>query len=119
MTSGTRSIAASWWRYGITANTIVPAMWTPLYDEHRAQFTAEELVAHDAAMAQMIAIAGRLGTPTRDLVHPIIFMPGAGSRYMTGQNHLVNSRMNRVRQKVATRASEMYEQKDAESGRNQ
>src|SRR3546814_8863599 len=55
VTSWTRSIAASWGRYGITANTIVPAMWTPMYDEHRAQFTAEELVAHDAAMAQMIA----------------------------------------------------------------
>src|SRR3546814_16036650 len=80
VTSWTRSIAASWGRYGITANTIVPAMWTPMYDEHRAQFTAEELVAHDAAMAQLIAIDGRLGNPSRDLVPLIIFLPGEGSQ---------------------------------------
>src|SRR3546814_7967995 len=69
-------------------------MWTPMYDEHRAQFTAEELVAHDAAMAQMIAIDGRLGNPSRDLVPLIIFMLGEGSRYMTGQIISVNGGMN-------------------------
>src|SRR3546814_13192629 len=77
-------------------------MWTPMYDEHRAQFTAEELDAHDAAMAQMIAIDGRLGNPSRDLVPLIIFMLGEGSRYMTGQIICVNGGMTSKRGKVAS-----------------
>src|SRR3546814_10187518 len=84
VTSWTRSIAASWGRYGITANTIVPAMWTPMFDEHRAQFTAEDLVSHDAAMAHMIAIDGRLGHPSRDLVPLIILILSKGPPTMTG-----------------------------------
>src|SRR3546814_14816685 len=66
-------------------------MWTPMYDEQRAQFTAEELVAHDAAMAQMIAIDGRLGNPSRDLVPLSICMFGEGSRYRSCQISSVNA----------------------------
>jgi NAD(P)-dependent dehydrogenase (short-subunit alcohol dehydrogenase family) len=32
----TRTVAAEWGRYGITANCVIPAMWTPMYDAHRS-----------------------------------------------------------------------------------
>lgn len=95
--SWTRSVAAVWGRYGITVNSIVPAIWTPMYDEHRAHFTPEELVAHDAAMAKAIAIDGKLGDPRRDLAPVILFMLDEGSRYITGQIISVNGGANSTR----------------------
>lgn len=97
VTSWTRSVAAVWGRFGITVNTIVPAMWTPMYDEHRAHFTPEELAAHDAFMAGIIAIDGKLGDPRRDLAPVILFMLGDGSRFMTGQIISVNGGANATR----------------------
>jgi NAD(P)-dependent dehydrogenase (short-subunit alcohol dehydrogenase family) len=95
--SWTRSVAAAWGRHGITVNSIVPAMWTPMYDEHRAHFSPDELAAHDAFMAGAVAIDGKLGDPARDLAPVILFMLSEGSRYMTGQIISVNGGMNGTR----------------------
>lgn len=88
--SWTRSVASSWGRHGITVNSIVPAMWTPMYDEHRAAMSTEELAAHDAAMAVTIPLGGRLGDPARDLAPVLVFMLGDGARFMTGQLISIN-----------------------------
>ncbi|WP_410965892.1 SDR family NAD(P)-dependent oxidoreductase, partial [Salmonella sp. SAL4438] len=37
--SWTRSIAAEWGPDGITANTLVPAMWTPMYEGTRERMS--------------------------------------------------------------------------------
>jgi NAD(P)-dependent dehydrogenase (short-subunit alcohol dehydrogenase family) len=65
-------------------------MWTPMYDEHRANLTAEELVAHDAMMAGVVSIGGKLGDPMRDLAPVLVFMLGEGARFITGQLISVN-----------------------------
>lgn len=95
--SWTRSVAGAWGRYGITVNTIVPAMWTPMYDDHRALFSVDELTAHDAQMANIIAIDGRLGNPARDLAPFLLFMLSDGARYITGQILSVNGGLNGTR----------------------
>ena len=43
----TRSIASEWGKYRITANTVLPAMKTPMYEEHRQRFTPEEIARFD------------------------------------------------------------------------
>ena len=39
----TRSVAPAWGQYDITVNTICPTVWTPMYEEHRARLTPEQL----------------------------------------------------------------------------
>lgn len=86
----TRSVAQAWGRYNITVNVICPAVWTPMYDEHRARYSAEELHAHDAAMARMVHIGGKLGDPDTDLAPVIVFLCGDGARFLTGQTYCVD-----------------------------
>jgi NAD(P)-dependent dehydrogenase (short-subunit alcohol dehydrogenase family) len=86
----TRSVAQAWGRYNITVNVICPAVWTPMYDEHRARYSAEELRAHDAAMARMVHIGGKLGDPDSDLAPVIIFLCSDGARFLTGQTYCVD-----------------------------
>jgi NAD(P)-dependent dehydrogenase (short-subunit alcohol dehydrogenase family) len=81
----TRNVALEWGRYGITVNSLVPAIWTPMYSEHRARMTPEELAAHDAGMAQNIVIGGKLGDPVRDLGPVMVFLASEGARFLTGQ----------------------------------
>jgi NAD(P)-dependent dehydrogenase (short-subunit alcohol dehydrogenase family) len=81
----TRSVAQAWGQYDITVNCICPAVWTPMYDEHRARLTPEELRNHDARMAERILIGGKLGDPDRDLAPIVVFLCSDDARYMTGQ----------------------------------
>ena len=41
----TRTVAVEWARFGITVNSVVPAIWTPMYDEHRARMTQTNWVS--------------------------------------------------------------------------
>ena len=68
-----------------------------MYDEHRAHFNASELAAHDAQMAGIVAIGGKLGDPARDLAPFILFMLSEGARYITGQILSVNGGANGTR----------------------
>jgi len=81
----TRSIASEWGKYGITANTVLPAMKTPIYEEHRQRFSPEELVRFDEGIAARLPIGGQLGDPARDLAPVLIFLVSDASHFITGQ----------------------------------
>jgi NAD(P)-dependent dehydrogenase (short-subunit alcohol dehydrogenase family) len=81
----TRTVAQEWGRYGITVNAVAPAIWTPMYDAHRARMSAEELALHDERMLDLVPIGGKLGDPDRDLAPVLVFLVGDGSRFITGQ----------------------------------
>jgi NAD(P)-dependent dehydrogenase (short-subunit alcohol dehydrogenase family) len=95
--SWTRTAAAEWGRDNITVNSLLPAMWTPMYDEFRAHMTPEALAGHDATMAAVIPLGGRLGDPDRDLGPVMVFLASDGSRFITGQLISVNGGLNSVR----------------------
>lgn len=95
--SWTRTIAHEWGRHGVTANALVPALWTPMYEEHRATFDAEQLAAHDAMMAGLIPVGGKLGDPDTDFAPFMVFMAGEGARFINGQILSVNGGLNTVR----------------------
>lgn len=81
----TRTVAKEWSRYDITVNALAPGMWTPMYEAHRARMTDEELKAHDAMMARVIPLGGRLGDPDRDMSPVLVFLVGDGACFITGQ----------------------------------
>ncbi|WP_070153754.1 SDR family NAD(P)-dependent oxidoreductase [Sphingobium phenoxybenzoativorans] len=81
----TRSIAMEWGEYGITVNAIAPGIWTPMYEKTRANMTPERLAQHDAEMARIIPLGGKLGDPDRDFLPYMIFLAGDGARFITGQ----------------------------------
>lgn len=86
----TRTVAKEWGMYAITVNAIAPGMWTPVYDAHRARMDQAQLQAHDAMMARMIPLGGRLGDPDRDLAPVLVFLLGEGARFITGQTLAVD-----------------------------
>src|SRR5207244_12147811 len=63
----TRTVAQEWAGHGITVNAVVPAIWTPMYDAHRARMSEAERTIHDLAMQHVVPLGGRLGDPDRDL----------------------------------------------------
>jgi NAD(P)-dependent dehydrogenase (short-subunit alcohol dehydrogenase family) len=78
-------VAQEWARYGITVNQIVPAIWTPMYDAHRARMAEGERTIHDLAMQHVIPLGGRLGDPDRDLAPVMVFLASDAARFITGQ----------------------------------
>ena len=93
----TRAIAQAWGKYNITANIICPAVWSPMYEEHRARYTPEELQAHDDAIKRIVHIGGKLSDPDRDLTPMIIFLLGDGARFLTGQMYCIDGGALKVR----------------------
>jgi len=93
----TRTIAAEWGRYGIGANIIAPAIWTPMYDRTRADMTPDELADHDAVKARTIPLGGRLGDVERDFVPVMTFLASPGARFITGQVLPIDGGMLMVR----------------------
>jgi NAD(P)-dependent dehydrogenase (short-subunit alcohol dehydrogenase family) len=93
----TRSVAQAWGRYNITVNCICPAVWTPMYDEHRARLTPDKLHEHDARIARIVHIGGKLGDPERDLAPVILFLCSDESHYMTGQMFCIDGGAMMVR----------------------
>jgi NAD(P)-dependent dehydrogenase (short-subunit alcohol dehydrogenase family) len=93
----TRSVAAAWGRYGITVNNVCPAVWSPMYDEHRSRLTPEQLARHDDRMAEMVHIGGKLGDADRDVAPVIVFLCGDGARYITGQTICIDGGAQKVR----------------------
>jgi NAD(P)-dependent dehydrogenase (short-subunit alcohol dehydrogenase family) len=72
-------------------------MWTPMYEESRARMTPDARAGHDARMARVIPIGGKLGDPEGDLAPVMVFLAGEGSRFITGQIIAVNGGLNSVR----------------------
>lgn len=93
----TRTIAQEWGRYGISANAIAPAIWTPMYDASRNELTPEQLVAHDVVKARTIPLGGRLGDVERDFVPVMAFLSSAGARFVSGQIIPIDGGMLMVR----------------------
>ncbi|MBM7368862.1 SDR family NAD(P)-dependent oxidoreductase [Gordonia hydrophobica] len=93
----TRTVAAEWGRYGITVNAIAPAIWTPMYDKTRSEMSEEQLVRHDAIMAQQIPIGGRLGDITNDFVPVMAFYASEGAGFVTGQTIAIDGGTLKVR----------------------
>jgi NAD(P)-dependent dehydrogenase (short-subunit alcohol dehydrogenase family) len=81
----TRTIAQEWGPYGISANAIAPAIWTPMYEASRSQLTPAELQAHDVVKSRTIPMGGRLGDVEKDFVPVMTFLSSAGARFITGQ----------------------------------
>lgn len=83
--SWTRNVARAWGKYNITVNSIAPMVWTPMYDEHRASMTEEELRIDDENMARNIHIGGKLADPVTHLAPVLVFLATEGANYITGQ----------------------------------
>jgi NAD(P)-dependent dehydrogenase (short-subunit alcohol dehydrogenase family) len=81
----TRTIAHEWGRYGITAVAVNPAMWTPMYQEHRDRLSPEALAEHDRKKLEQVPLGGRLGDPDLDMAPVLVFLVGDGSRFITAQ----------------------------------
>lgn len=81
----TRTVAQEWGKHGITVNSIVPAIWTPMYDAYRARMAEHELIIHDMAMQHVIPLGGRLGDPDQDIAPVMVFLASEAARFITGQ----------------------------------
>jgi NAD(P)-dependent dehydrogenase (short-subunit alcohol dehydrogenase family) len=81
----TRTVAQEWAKYGIRVNSVVPAIWTQMYDEYRSRMSDQERAIHDMAMAHVIPLGGKLGDPDRDAAPVMVFLASDASRFITGQ----------------------------------
>ena len=81
----TRACAQSWGRYNISVNAIAPAIWTPMYDAHRARMSNSELASHDEMMRMAVPLGGKLGDPVTQFAPVMVFMATDGARFITGQ----------------------------------
>jgi len=93
----TRTAAVEWAPRGITVNSVVPAIWTPMYDEYRARLPADELALHDAGMRARVPLGGRLGDPTHDLAPVMVFLASEDAHFITGQIISINGGIGMVR----------------------
>lgn len=93
----TRTVAQEWARYNITVNAIAPAIWTPMYDAYRAKMSAEQLAQHDAMMAAVVPLGGKLGDPDKDLAPMLAFLVSDGARFITGQTISIDGGVLMVR----------------------
>jgi NAD(P)-dependent dehydrogenase (short-subunit alcohol dehydrogenase family) len=89
----TRTVAQEWARYAITVNSVVPAIWTPMYDRHRARMSDGERTMHDMAMQHVIPLGGKLGDPDHDMAPVMVFLASDASHFMTGQAIVVDGGM--------------------------
>jgi NAD(P)-dependent dehydrogenase (short-subunit alcohol dehydrogenase family) len=89
----TRTVAQEWAAHGITVNSIVPAIWTPMYEAHRARMSEQELAIHDLAMRHVIPLGGRLGDADRDMAPVLLFLASDAARFITGQAIAVDGGM--------------------------
>lgn len=89
----TRTVAQEWSKYRITVNSVVPAIWTPMYDAWRSRMSEQERMIHDMAMQHVIPIGGKLGDPDADCGPVMVFLASDASHFMTGQCFAVDGGM--------------------------
>jgi NAD(P)-dependent dehydrogenase (short-subunit alcohol dehydrogenase family) len=79
------------------ANSVAPAIWSPMYDNYRSRLDEEELKAHDEELAGRIVLGGKLGDPVKDLAPVMVFLASDASRFITGQIISANGGGGQVR----------------------
>ncbi|MFJ4840628.1 SDR family NAD(P)-dependent oxidoreductase [Streptomyces sp. NPDC088746] len=84
----TRTIAGEWGPEGIRANSVVPAVQTPM-TANGAQERGN--------IYSSIPLGGRLGDPERDFAPVMVFLASDGARFITGQIIAVNGGLGMVR----------------------
>jgi NAD(P)-dependent dehydrogenase (short-subunit alcohol dehydrogenase family) len=89
----TRTVAQEWAKYNITVNSVVPAIWTPMYEAWRARMSEQERTMHDLAMKHVVLLGGKLGDPDRDIAPVMVFLASDAPRFMTGQAFSVDGGM--------------------------
>lgn len=77
----TRHIAYEWGKYGIRANSVVPAMKTPMTDK-----SGDEGKKNSSS----IPLGGTYGDVDTDFAPVMVFLASDGARYITGQLVSVN-----------------------------
>ncbi|MFT4044346.1 MAG: SDR family oxidoreductase [Gordonia sp. (in: high G+C Gram-positive bacteria)] len=88
--SWTRSAARAWAPRNITVNTVAPAVATPGADR-RWEFVGPQAAEQFRKQLQSaIPLGGHLGDPQDDLGPVLVFLAGAGARFITGQFLAVN-----------------------------
>jgi NAD(P)-dependent dehydrogenase (short-subunit alcohol dehydrogenase family) len=92
----TRTVAREWARYRITVNAVVPGIWTAMYDKTRSELTPQQLAAHDAQMAHIVPLGGRLGDVETDFVPVMAFYASAGAHFLTGQTLAIDGGMTMI-----------------------
>jgi len=91
--SWTRTVAQEWAKHRITVNSVVPAIWTPMYDAYRSRMSDQDRMIHDMAMQHVIPLGGKLGDPDTDAAPVMIFLASELSHFMTGQCFAVDGGM--------------------------
>lgn len=92
-----RTVAREWGRFGVRVNVVVPSIWTPMYDEHRARMAVDELAEHDRMKAAQISLGGKQGDMENDLLPVMVFLATEDCRFITGQIIAVNGGFSMVR----------------------
>jgi 3-oxoacyl-[acyl-carrier protein] reductase len=81
----TRSAAKAWGAERVTVNALAPAVQTPGADRLRDFLGPDVAPFIDQQMKLSIPLGGKLGDPTDDLGPVLVFLAGAGARFITGQ----------------------------------
>lgn len=80
----TRAAAVEWGPDGIRANVVAPMVWSPANEEAmRADPRLHERLVSTIPL-------GRIGDPEKDLGRVIVFLASDESRYVTGQQLMVD-----------------------------
>jgi 3-oxoacyl-[acyl-carrier protein] reductase len=79
-----KSLAVEWGPLGITVNCLSPLAQTPALDN-----AYRENPALEPRLRQVVPL-GRVGDPERDIAPVVVFLLGAGARYITGQTIVVD-----------------------------
>ncbi|MGW5657330.1 SDR family NAD(P)-dependent oxidoreductase [Streptomyces humi] len=86
----TRSVAATWGRFGITVNALSPAVQTAGADRLWEHLGEERALAFKGSLRTAMPLRGELGDPHADLGPVMVFLAGSGARFITGQLIAVN-----------------------------
>ncbi|CAN9216256.1 unnamed protein product [Alternaria alternata] len=92
----TRTMAASWARYNIRVNAVIPAAKTEMYEEMQARRTPEQRARVDAWKKSNIPLGGDLGS-VEDVAPMLVYLTSNAAKFVTGQLIPVNGGMGFVR----------------------